>query len=117
MPSELSLNIFVVFIVIIKIIFILSAIGYAITHFLHKNDKENARLLYVKERTEFVFIISMSILLIMHFKPGSQITPNKETGILFFIFGWILVVTAKWEIFFENSKILAALKQFHRSAN
>lgn len=117
MPSEHALNIFVVFIIIVKVVFVLSAIGYAITHFLHKNDKENAQLLYVKERTEFVFIISMSILLIMHFKPGSTLVPNKETAILFFIFGWILIVTAKWELFFQNSKMLSALKQFHKAAN
>jgi hypothetical protein len=111
----------VLFIVIIKIFFILTAVGNVIlTHIVKKNaatattaaDKaaataqatKAANLLYWKERTEFIFIICMAILLIYYFKPGTSKPLNRETGLLFFLFGWILIITAKWNIFFTQAK-------------
>jgi hypothetical protein len=45
------------------------------------------------------FIISMSILLIYHFNPRFSKTPiNEETSLLFFLFGWIIILTAKWSL-------------------
>jgi hypothetical protein len=56
----------------------------------------------------------MSCLLIYHFKPGYLKPISKETSILFFLFGWILLITAKWELFFAEAtwyeKISQALK-------
>ena len=122
MNLDTPIDFFVLFIVIIKIFFILTAIGNVIlTHVVKKNatataanaaDKaaaaataaKAANLLYWKERTEFIFIICMAILLIYYFKPGTSKPLNRETGLLFFLFGWILIITAKWDIFFTQAK-------------
>jgi hypothetical protein len=120
MNLDTPIDFFVLFIVIIKIFFILTAIGNVIlTHVVKKNataataaDKASAaataakaaNLLYWKERTEFIFIICMAILLIYYFKPGTSKPMNRETGLLFFLFGWILIITAKWNIFFTQAK-------------
>jgi hypothetical protein len=124
MNLDTPIDFFVLFIVIIKIFFILTAIGNVIlTHVVKKNataanatataaDKASAaataakaaNLLYWKERTEFIFTICMAILLIYYFKPGTSKPMNRETGLLFFLFGWILIITAKWNIFFTQAK-------------
>ncbi len=102
---ETPLDFFIIFIIFIKILFILSAIGHLILS--HSSSaaaqKEDPKLLYWKERFEFIFIASMSILLIYHFKPGKNKPISEETSILFFLFGWILLFTAKWSIFFKEA--------------
>ena len=118
MNLDTPIDFFVLFIVIIKIIFILTAIGNVIfTHIVKKNaatatsaaDKASAaagaaNLAYWKERTEFIFIICMAVLLIYYFKPGTTRQLNSETSLLFFLFGWILIITAKWNVFFTQAK-------------
>lgn len=94
------------FIIFIKIIFSLSAVGHiVITHIPNNTleEKYDAKLVYWKERTEFIFIVSMAILLIYHFKPGKNKPIEKETALLFFLFGWITLITAKWNLFFTES--------------
>ena len=118
MNLDTPIDFFVLFIVIIKIIFILTAIGNVIfTHIVKKNaatatsaaDKASAaaraaNLAYWKERTEVIFIICMAVLLIYYFKPGTTRQLNSETSLLFFLFGWILIITAKWNVFFTQAK-------------
>jgi hypothetical protein len=102
---ELTLNTkidyFVVFLIIIKCIFAASALGHLVlSHTNTSFDKYDEKLLYWKERTEFIFIVSMSILLIYYFHPIIKSGPmSSETKLLFFLFGWILLITAKWKIF------------------
>ena len=97
------LTYFLLFIIFIKFVFIISALGHLILS--HTPNKElDAKFVYWKERTEFVFIACMAILLIYHFKPGHLKPIEKETTILFFLFGWILLVTAKWSLFFTEAK-------------
>ena len=119
MKIESSIDIFVIFIVFIKIVFLLTAIGHVVlTHMTAKKDasgtnnkaadkaaqQKDANLLYWKERTEFIFIASMSILLIYYFNPRNMKPLTTEASLLFFIFGWILLITAKWGIFFKDAK-------------
>ncbi len=118
MNLDTPIDFFVLFIVIIKIVFILTAIGNVIfTHIVKKNaasatDAASARvaatraanLAYWKERTEFIFVICMAVLLIYYFKPGNTRPLNSETSLLFFLFGWILIITAKWNVFFTQAK-------------
>ena len=124
MDLDTPIDFFVLFIVIIKILFILTAIGNVVlTHVVKKNaaisssatsaaDKaaaaaeatRAANLAYWKERTEFIFVICMAVLLIYYFKPGTTKQINRETGLLFFMFGWILIITAKWNVFFTQAK-------------
>jgi len=93
---------FIFFIIIIKIIFVISAVGHILL--LHignpKTGEYDKEFIYWKERTEFIFTICMAILLIYHFNPrfmSRQI--DSESKILFFLFGLILIFTAKWNLF------------------
>ena len=114
---ETSLDYFLFFIILIKIVFVISAIGHVIlSHSTSaKAEKVDPKLSYWKERTEFIFIISMSILLIYHFNPRFPKKPiGEETALLFFLFGWILIITAKWSLFITEAnwyqKIVKELK-------
>ena len=106
MKFETSVDYLIFFIIFVKIIFILSSIGHII---LSHSSNEKAQLIdpklvFWKERMEFIFIISMSILLIYHFNPVLSKKPiDKETSILFFLFGVVLIITAKWSIFIKES--------------
>ena len=103
---ETEIDYFVFFIILIKICFIISAIGHIyFSHSINPNAKKiDDKLLYFKERTEFIFIISMSILLIYHFNPRFSKKPiNEETSLLFFLFGWVLIITAKWSLFITEA--------------
>ena len=104
---ETTLDYFIFFIVLIKLVFIISAIGHLVLTFTSNTklqEKIDPKLLYWKERTEFIFIASMALLLIYHFHPRLSKKPiSEETALLFFLFGWILLVTAKWKIFFTET--------------
>jgi cell division protein FtsW (lipid II flippase) len=96
---------YILFIVLVKIVFILSAIGLlVISHTdLDSSKQLEPKLQYWKEHMEFIFTIATSILLIYHFKPGKNKPVSEETSLLFFLFGWILIFTAKWNIFIKES--------------
>lgn len=104
---ETKLDFFIFFIFLIKIVFVLSAIGHIIltysTSSAHKQI--DPKLILLKEQTEFIFITSMSLLLIYHFKPGKNKHISEETSILFFLFGWVLLFTAKWGVFIKESPL------------
>lgn len=103
---ETTLDYFLFFIIFIKIIFALSFIGDIISK--HTNNiiinELDPRFLYWKDRTEFIFIACMSLLLIYHFNPTNSVPVPKDTNILFFIFGCILLFTANWTLFFKEAK-------------
>lgn len=105
---DTTFDYFIFFIVLIKIVFIVSAVGHLILTYFFKNkkveEKVDPKFLYWKERTEFIFIASMAVLLIYHFNPRLSKKPiSEESALLFFLFGWILLFTAKWELFFTES--------------
>jgi len=116
MKFESTLDFFVLFIVLIKIVFLLSALGHVfLTHMPTSISKkmsiDDAKLLYWKERTEFIFIISMSTLLIYHFRPGHMKPISSESSLLFFLFGCILIITAKWSIFLKEAPWYTTVSQ------
>jgi len=103
---EKGVDYLIFFIILVKIVFIISAIGHIFFSHSNSNQAKNIddKLLYLKERTEFIFIISMSILLIYHFNPRfAKKTINSETSLLFFLFGWVLIITAKWSLFITEA--------------
>ena len=93
----------VFFIIFIKIVFVISAAGYLILTHTNRGQVLDSKLLFWKERTEFNFIASMSLLLIYHFRPKHNKPVSEETGLLFFLFGCILLLTAKWDIFIHEA--------------
>jgi hypothetical protein len=114
MLKELLLDNFLYFIIFIKFIFITSAVAHVyLTHKATYSKKVDNKIVYWKERTEFVFIISMSLLLIYHFNPRNKQSTyiNSETSLLFFLFGWALILTAKWSLFIQEAPWYKRLMQ------
>jgi|UniRef100_A0A6C0KSF3 hypothetical protein len=106
---ETILDYFLFFIIFTKIIFALSFTGDVVAKHSDNytlNEILDPRFVYWKERTEFIFIVCMSLLLIIHFNPYYPIhlDKRKDTTFLFFIFGIILLMTAKWGLFFKQAK-------------
>lgn len=98
---------YVILIISFKILFIILAISKLYEDKI-KKDKHNAEILeFWKERVEFVFIILMSILLIYIFNPRFNNIKliNKEIQLLLYLFGFILLITAKWNIFIKESPL------------
>ena len=101
---------FIIFIVAVKIVFVVSAIATVIiSHMPNSSPKKNRTMAAVKRQTEFLFIASMSVLLLLHFRPGATVCPDHHTSILFFIFGCLLLLTADWGAFLGGSLLLKAL--------
>jgi hypothetical protein len=107
-----KLDIYIYFIVFIKLIF-------SITYFLHiyfikvipnseKGQEIDPKIVFWKERTEFIFIASMSVLMIYLFNPwrNEPLFINEETKVLFYVLGWVLLITANWAVFFKESPIV-----------
>ena len=102
---DTGLDFYVLFLIIIKCVFVAAALGHLVlAHTDTSFDKYDANLIYWKERTEFIFIVSMSVLLIYYVHPIIKAGPmSEETKLLFFLFGWILLVTAKWKMFITEA--------------
>ena len=100
----------VIYIIIgIKVIFLISALGSILFSHYHKTSDMSKSLAmkfsYWKERMEFIFIILMAGLLIFIFTPWHDHKKyiTKEMCILFYLFGFILIITAKWSAIFEEA--------------
>lgn len=95
------LDCFILFIIAIKLLFVFFSLGhFAVSHSTNSSADLDPKMVYWKERTEFIFIFCMSILLIYHFHPAYPRKPiSNETGLLFFLFGIIMILTAKWGLF------------------
>jgi hypothetical protein len=50
----------------------------------------------------------MSALMIYLFNPwrNEPLFINEETKVLFYVLGWVLLVTANWAVFFKESPIV-----------
>jgi hypothetical protein len=103
-----KLDMYVTFIFIVKIVFFILAVAHIYLTVKGKDNTElDNKIIFWKERIEFVFIVLMSILLMYTFFPRRQIPIpiDYEMRILFYLFGFILILTAKWDIFFKESPI------------
>ena len=114
MQIKSKMDAFIIFIIIIKVVFVISALAHVyLTHFgTSENSKLDKKFTYWKERTEFVFIASMALILIIVFNPHQTQTPEIDTEmkLLLFLFGWVLIITAKWGIFFKESPLLKKIQ-------
>lgn len=107
-------DIYVTFIFLIKVGFIIMSVAHIYLKVRDKDKSElDKKILYWKERFEFVFIALMSILLIYMFNPrlDRSILIDKETKLLLYLFGFVLLITAKWDIFFKESVIFRKLQK------
>ena len=103
---------FIYVIIGIKALFLLSTLSNI---FLTKIVKDNKliqkyshKLNKIKEQTEFAFIFLTSILMIAIFYPRQNNIKyiNEHVKLLFYLFGWILIITANWKLFFHESIVL-----------
>ena len=98
---------YITIIFIFKIVFIALAISHI--YFKVKGDDKSSidiKIEYWKERVEFVFIILIALLLIYLFSPTANrnMLLDRETKFLLYLFGFVLIITAKWENFFKESQ-------------
>ena len=108
------LNIYVIIIFIVKLIFLYFLLAEAVSKAKLKKDnssqnmKEYKKNAYFKERIELLFKFLMSIFLIYVFYPRRKIpiVLTMEMRVLLFIFGIVLIVSAKWHDILEHSFIL-----------
>jgi hypothetical protein len=102
-------DIYVTFIFLIKIGLLLMAVShiYLKTKGEEKSDLDR-EVLFWKERFEFIFIATMAVLLLYLFNPRSDknIVLDTETKTLLYLFGFVLLITSKWDIFLKESPIL-----------
>jgi hypothetical protein len=99
-----NFDIFITFIFIVKIIFII--ISSYIYYLEIKNPEGDLieKLKYWKYRLEFIFIICMSTVCIYLFSPFTKKEIDRETRLLLFTFGFIILITADWGLFFKETK-------------
>lgn len=110
------LTICIYIIIFMKVVFIIASLGHIV--FTHYNkDSEMSKMLntkfnYWKKRTEFMFVILMSILMIFIFSPwkNNKKYITKEMTILFYLFGFILIITADWNLFITEAKWYKTIK-------
>jgi hypothetical protein len=91
----------------IKLGFILMAVTHIFLQVKGKADSDlDKNVVYWKERFEFIFVLLMAILLIYLFNPRKErmVMIDGETKILFYLFGFVLLITAKWADFFHEAK-------------
>lgn len=108
-----NFTLYVTFIFIVKIIFIILAVSMLYIRVkTPKNTKLIESLKFWKERMELIFKAMISLMLIYLFNPRSNNIGliNKETKLLLFLFGFILIITANWSNIINESPLLTNFK-------
>jgi len=114
------LHSYIYLIIAIKVGFILMAVaGIYLKATKNKNNELIESAKYWKERFEFIFFILMAFLLIYIFNPryNNQAVIDYEMKILLYLFGFILIITAKWSVFFKEAKWFKELQQVTGKVN
>lgn len=95
MESSLYLN-FIIFIIVIKFLFIFSTIS--ILFLKHKNETKNEKLIktltYVKDKTRVIFKLSVSVLLLILFNPRQKNNQeiNYEAKLILYLYGILTII-------------------------
>lgn len=95
-------------IIVIKAIFLFSAISNILAIHVFGLDELSEKLTLIKEQSEFVFIFLTSLLMIAIFNPWQDNLKyiDSHVKLLFYLFGGILIFTARWNLFFHESLFL-----------
>lgn len=108
-------DVYIGMIILCKILMLICAVIHYILNSTHSTLKEWTG--YYKDVFEFLFVFMLSILLLYLFNPINPKTINRETRILLFMLGIILLITAKYSIFIgdiESARNLELLQKiFH----
>ena len=105
---EITIETFVFFVLIIKFCYFLSNLTHIIlSHTDTKFKKYDDLLVHWKNRFQFLFIFTASILLVYYFVPTEDKSKSKplslETKIVFFVLGLVLIVHADWSTFIKEA--------------
>jgi hypothetical protein len=88
---------FLGFMLLVKVVFLFSAMGHVIT-VKSKNPKiqQHEQLMrYISDTTEMIFIFGMSLFLIYYFVPNKKIyVIKKEPALLLFAYGFVTLIAA-----------------------
>ena len=112
--SGKSIDYYITFVFIIKLLYALSA---SIAFYLSYTKKDNGEfyedLVFWRDRFEFMFVACMSTLILFFFYPKSTkpMDFDFETKLLFYVYGWIVLLKANWKMFFGESFLLNALQK------
>jgi hypothetical protein len=101
-----NLHKFIYFIIAVKVVYlILELINFCLKLKGRKNTTKYNQIKYWKEKIAFFFKILMSIFLIYVFYPKVKRSDNldKESKILLYLFGIILIISADWNGFIRDS--------------
>lgn len=101
-----KLQLYIVFIFIIKILFIVTVIySLYVKHKKPTNKILLKRIEFWKDHIEFIFNMMMSLLLVILFNPHTHevIKISGEVKLLLYLFGIIMFMTADWKIFIHES--------------
>jgi hypothetical protein len=101
-----NLQKFIYFIIAVKVVYlILELINFCMRLKGRKNTTKYNQIKYWKEKIAFLFKILMSIFLIYVFYPKVKRSDNldKESKILLYLFGIILIISADWNGFIRDS--------------
>ena len=104
-------NFLIILIIIIKLIFILLK-GAAFYNRVMGNIDTlfGTNVLFWADRVEFIYTFLMAIMIITLFrnavKDGVLCIYDKETLFLMYVFGFILLFTAKWSDFISESTVI-----------
>jgi di/tricarboxylate transporter len=99
---------YIILVIIIKVIFLLLLLySFYIKHLIKKypNNKNYKisleKIDKFKYKVEFIFTISIALLLIILFNPNhvKPIYIDHEARILLYLFGFLLLITADWNKF------------------
>lgn len=99
---------------VIKIAFIVMTLIHIYLKVKNReNDAVDKRVVYWKNKFEFIFICLMSILLVYLFNPTKNRDRmlDEETKILLFLFGFVLLITAKWNTFFKEDLLVQTIQK------
>jgi hypothetical protein len=105
---------YVIFTFFFKILFVILAVLHLYFKVKGKADSEtDKKIVFWKERIEFVFIFLMSFMLMYLFYPRSTkpIILDFETKVLLFVFGIITLIGAKWDIFIKESPVFKKVQE------
>ena len=105
---------YVMFVFFFKILFVILAILHLYFKVNGKSGLEtDKKIVFWKERVEFVFIFLMAFMLMYLFYPRSTkpIILDFESKVLLFVFGVITLIGAKWNIFFKESPLLKKIQK------
>ena len=106
-------TIYISIIFLVKIVFVILAFTHLYLEFKNKSKSDlDKQVLFWKQRIEFIFITLMSFLLIYLFNPRKNrlFMINNETKLLLYLFGIVLIITAKWETFFKTSDVFKKIQ-------